>query len=87
MLIKRGDMVEVVAGDDRSRKNRRTVARVLRVISDEDKIVVEGVNKVYKHVRHHRRTRVAADSRKRCRSMCRTFCSSILTSDVVFGWV
>jgi large subunit ribosomal protein L24 len=54
MLIKRGDLVEVVTGDDRSRGERRTVAKVLRVIPDENKIVVEGVNRVYKHLRPNR---------------------------------
>lgn len=54
MHIKRGDMVEVVAGDDRSRKGSRTIARVLRVLTAENKVVVEGINKVYKHVRPNR---------------------------------
>lgn len=49
MHIKRGDMVEVIAGDD-----RKTVARVLRVLVEENKVVVEGVNKVYKHIRPNR---------------------------------
>lgn len=51
MLIRRGDMVEVIAGDDRSRGGHRKIARVLRVLRDEQKVVVEGVNKVWKHVR------------------------------------
>jgi large subunit ribosomal protein L24 len=55
MHIKRGDLVEVIAGDDRTRrKDERKIARVLRVIVDEGKVVVEGVNKVYKHVRPNR---------------------------------
>jgi large subunit ribosomal protein L24 len=54
MHIKRGDMVEVITGDDRSRGGNRTIAKVLRVLIDENKIVVEGVNKVYKHVRPNR---------------------------------
>lgn len=55
MLIKRGDMVEVIAGEDRSRDGRRTVGKVLRVLRRENKVVVEGINKVYKHVRPSRR--------------------------------
>jgi large subunit ribosomal protein L24 len=51
MLIRRGDLVEVIAGDDRSRGGVRKIAKVLRVLRDENKIVVEGVNRVYKHVR------------------------------------
>ena len=50
MLIRKGDMVRVVTGDDRG-----TTARVLRVIPDENKVVVEGVNKVYKHLKPSRR--------------------------------
>jgi large subunit ribosomal protein L24 len=55
MLIRRGDMVEVIAGDDRSRGNHRSVGRVLRVLRDKEMIVVEGMNKVYKHVRPSQR--------------------------------
>lgn len=54
MHIKRGDLVEVIAGDDRSRGEDRKIARVLRVLIEEQKVVVEGVNKVYKHVRPNR---------------------------------
>lgn len=56
MHIRKGDLVEVIAGDDKSRKSTgRKIARVLRVLPDENKIVVEGVNKVYKHVRPSQR--------------------------------
>lgn len=55
MLIRRGDMVEVIAGDDRSRGKTRTIGRVLRVIREENKIVVEGINKVWKHIRPSQR--------------------------------
>lgn len=55
MLIRRGDTVEVIAGEDRSRGGRRTIGKVLRVLRRENKVVVEGVNKVYKHVRPSRR--------------------------------
>ena len=51
MHIRKGDLVEVIAGDDRTRGKERRVAKVLRVIVDDKKVVVEGVNKVYKHVR------------------------------------
>jgi len=50
MLIRKGDVVRVVTGDDRG-----TTGRVLRVIPDQDKLVVEGVNKVYKHLKPSRR--------------------------------
>lgn len=55
MYIRRGDLVEVIAGDDRSRGSNRTIAKVLRVLKEENKIVVEGVNAVYKHVRPSQR--------------------------------
>jgi large subunit ribosomal protein L24 len=50
MLIRKGDMVRVIAGDDAG-----ATARVLRVIKDKGKLVVEGVNKVYKHMKPNRR--------------------------------
>ena len=46
MLIRANDIVEVIAGDDRG-----TRAKVLRVDGAAGKLVVEGVNRVYKHVR------------------------------------
>jgi large subunit ribosomal protein L24 len=55
MKIRKDDMVEVIAGDDAGTSKARTVARVLRVIPDRNKIVVEGVNKVYKHLKPNRR--------------------------------
>jgi large subunit ribosomal protein L24 len=50
MLIRKGDTVRVVTGDDKG-----TTGRVLRVIPDRNKLVVEGVNKVYKHLKPSRR--------------------------------
>ena len=50
MLIRKGDMVRVVTGDDKG-----TTGRVLRVIPAENKVVVEGVNRVYKHLKPSRR--------------------------------
>jgi large subunit ribosomal protein L24 len=46
MHIRANDTVEVIAGFDRG-----TRARVLRMLSRNGKVVVEGVNRVYKHVR------------------------------------
>jgi large subunit ribosomal protein L24 len=46
MRIKKDDMVKVITGDDLGK-----VARVLRVVRETNKIVVEHVNRVYKHVR------------------------------------
>ena len=46
MLIRTGDNVEVMIGDDRG-----TRARVLTIDRSAHKAIVEGVNRVYKHVR------------------------------------
>jgi large subunit ribosomal protein L24 len=51
MNIRKDDQVEVIAGDDKGAGNERRIAKVLRVIPDRNKIVVEGVNRVYKHLR------------------------------------
>ena len=46
MRIRKGDLVEVIAGADRGVR-----AKVLRVDRAAGKAIVEGVNRVYKHVR------------------------------------
>jgi len=50
MLIRVDDLVEVIAGDDRG-----TRGKVLRVDRRAGKLVVEGVNRVYKHIRRSQR--------------------------------
>ena len=54
MHVRRDDMVEVIAGDDRGTSQHRTVARVLRVLPSKNKVIVEGINRVYKHLRPSR---------------------------------
>lgn len=51
MYIRKDDQVEVIAGDDKGTATDRKIAKVLRVIPERNKIVVEGVNRVYKHLR------------------------------------
>jgi large subunit ribosomal protein L24 len=51
MYIRKDDQVEVITGDDKGTRSERRVAKVLRVIPSRNKIVVEGVNRVYKHMR------------------------------------
>ncbi len=46
MNVKVNDMVVVVAGDDRGQRGK-----VLSVDHEKRKVLVEGVNRVYKHVR------------------------------------
>jgi large subunit ribosomal protein L24 len=51
MQIRKDDQVEVIAGDDRGNPGDRKIAKVLRAIPARNKIVVEGVNRAYKHLR------------------------------------
>lgn len=44
--IKKNDVVYVTTGTDRGK-----TGRVLRVLPDRDRIVIEGVNMIFKHVR------------------------------------
>jgi len=50
MQIKTNDMVEVIAGDDRGARGK-----VLKVDAAAGKVTVEGINRVYKHVRRSQR--------------------------------
>lgn len=50
MQIKINDVVEVISGDDRG-----VQGKVLRVDHQAGKVIVEGVNRVYKHVRRSQR--------------------------------
>ncbi len=47
--IKKGDMVAVIAGDDKGK-----VGEVLSVLPEKNKVLVQGVNRVYKHLRPSR---------------------------------
>ncbi len=44
--VKKGDTVEIIAGDSKGK-----TGKVMRVIRDKNRVVVEGLNLVYKHVR------------------------------------
>jgi large subunit ribosomal protein L24 len=48
--IKSGDQVKIISGADKGK-----VGRVLRIVSDKDRVVVEGINRVWKHVRPSQR--------------------------------
>ena len=50
MLIKVDDIVEVMTGADKFTRGEKTRGKVLRVLREKNKIVVEHVNRVYKHV-------------------------------------
>lgn len=46
MRIRKDDQVKVIAGADKGKSGK-----VIRVVAETNKVVVEGVNLVYKHVR------------------------------------
>jgi len=46
MQVRKGDLVELICGNDRGRR-----ATVMRTNPKRNEIVVEGVNQVYKHLR------------------------------------
>ena len=48
--IKSGDTVIIIAGADKCK-----TGRVLRVLTGKDRVVVEGINRVWKHVRPSQR--------------------------------
>jgi large subunit ribosomal protein L24 len=50
MFIRKDDTVEVIAGDDKG-----TRGKVLRVMRAQNKLVVEGVNRVYRHLKPSRK--------------------------------
>jgi large subunit ribosomal protein L24 len=56
MNIRKDDNVVVITGDDAKGKGPKPVRRVLRVLPKENKVVVEGVNRVYKHLKPSRRS-------------------------------
>lgn len=47
--VKKGDTVQVIAGDDKGR-----TGEVLRIDAKAGKVVVQGVNRVYRHLRPSR---------------------------------
>jgi large subunit ribosomal protein L24 len=51
MHIRKDDQVEVIAGDDKGSPSARRIAKVLKVLPARNKVVVEGVNRVYKHLK------------------------------------
>ena len=50
MLIRKDDIVVILTGDDKG-----TRGKVIRVLRADNKVVVEGVNRVYKHLKPSRR--------------------------------
>jgi large subunit ribosomal protein L24 len=50
MYIRKDDTVEVLTGDDKG-----TRGKVLKVLREKNQVVVQGVNKVYRHLKPSRR--------------------------------
>jgi len=48
--IKKGDTVEVIAGE-----HKGATGKVLRVLVDDNRVVVAGINRRYKHVRQSKK--------------------------------
>src|SRR3954466_11459446 len=48
--IKKGDTVVVITGADKGKRGK-----ILRVLVDKNRVVVEGINRVWKHVRPSQR--------------------------------
>jgi len=55
MHIRANDNVVVITGDDAGNSQNPTVSKVLRVLSKDGKVVVQNVNRVYKHLKPSRR--------------------------------
>ena len=51
MHVHKDDIVEVITGDDAGGPKGRTTGRVLRTLPEQNKVVVEGINRVYKHLK------------------------------------
>lgn len=49
MFIRKDDTVEVLAGDDKGKRGK-----VLRIDRENNKVVVEGINRVYRHLKPSR---------------------------------
>ena len=50
MYIRTDDTVEILTGDDKGKRGK-----VLRVLREKNQVVVEGVNRVYRHLKPSRR--------------------------------
>ncbi len=48
--VKKGDTVEVTAGDHKGEQGK-----ILRILPDRSRVIVEGINMVYRHMRPSRR--------------------------------
>ena len=49
--IKKGDTVMVIAGDDKSTKERVRTGKVLEILPEKNRAIVEGINMMTKHMK------------------------------------
>jgi large subunit ribosomal protein L24 len=49
--IKKGDTVMVIAGDDKSTKDRVRTGKVLEIFPEKNRAIVEGINMMTKHMK------------------------------------
>ena len=63
--LKKNDQVEVIAGKDKGR-----VGKVLRVLRDKDKAVVERINLIKRHTKPTRNESTGPDCGKRSTNPC-----------------
>ena len=50
MYIRKEDLVEVLCGDDKGKRGK-----VVRILREKEQVVVEGINRVYRHLKPSRR--------------------------------
>ena len=50
MYLRKDDVVQVIAGDDKGNRGK-----VLRVLRSKNQVIVEGINRVYRHLKPSRR--------------------------------
>ncbi len=54
--VKKGDLVEVIAGNEGPQNGKPgKIGKVLRIVNKDNRVVVEGVNRVWKHVKPSQR--------------------------------
>ena len=54
--IKKGDLVEIISGDQGPKQGKPGhIGKVLAVITKTDRVIVEGANRVWKHVKPSQR--------------------------------
>ena len=55
--FKKGDRVMVIAGEDRKRKGQQPrIGEILKVFTDDDRVLVSGVNMVKRHTKQSQRS-------------------------------